>query len=78
MAPAASEIKGRKYCRPTPKMKQQLLTWLQGGAAALILSAAARALPKPEPKGSQFYLWLYNFAGYLLANFDRTTKPSQT
>ena len=45
---------------------------IAGGTVALILSAAARALPEPLPSGSRWYLWLHNFAQALLANFDRT------
>jgi len=50
---------------------------ITGGAAALIVSAAVRALPPPEPMGSKVYVWLYNFTHALLANFDRVgkTKP---
>ena len=29
-----------------------------GGAGALVVSAAARALPEPVPMGSRLYLWL--------------------
>jgi hypothetical protein len=45
---------------------------LTGSAAALLVSAAARALPEPLPGGSRFYSWFYRFAHYLLANFDKT------
>jgi hypothetical protein len=51
--------------------------YITGGVVAIVLSAAARALPEPVPMGSRFYLWFYNFAGYLLANFDRTAKQSK-
>jgi len=43
------------------------------GGAALVTSAAARALPEPTPAGSRFYLWAYRFAHYLLANFDKAS-----
>jgi hypothetical protein len=39
-----------------------------------IFSAAARSLPAPEPMGSRFYLFFYNFMHNLLANFDKTVK----
>jgi len=58
-------------------MKDHLIQWAVGGGAALVLSAAARALPEPIPMGSRFYLWFYNFCGFLLANFDRTAKVSK-
>jgi hypothetical protein len=48
-----------------------LATFATGGIGALVLSAAARALPEPKPNGSQFYLWAYSFAHILLANFDK-------
>ena len=54
-----------------PPSVVQLLT---GSAAALLVSAAARALPDPSPGGSKFYLWFFRFAHLLLANFDKTTQ----
>jgi hypothetical protein len=42
--------------------------------AAIVLSAAARALPDPAPMGSRLYLWFFRFAQNLLANFDKTEK----
>jgi hypothetical protein len=47
-------------------------SWVWGGGGALVLSAAARALPAPLPCDNRLYLWFYTFAGYLLANFDKT------
>jgi len=47
-------------------------SWLTGAVAAIVLSAAARALPEPVPMGSRLYLWLYRFVQNLLANFDKT------
>jgi len=44
---------------------------LTGASGALLLSAAARALPTPKPEGSVFYEWLYRFAQIMLANFDK-------
>ena len=44
------------------------------GAAAIVLSAAARALPDPAPSGSRFCLWFFRFTQRLLANFDKTQK----
>lgn len=51
--------------------KQYFIQWAIGGAGALVLSAAARALPTPDPMGSRFYLWFYRFSQNLLANFDK-------
>jgi len=48
-----------------------LLHTATGATAALVFSAAARALPEPVPTGSRFYLWFYRFAQNLLANFDK-------
>jgi hypothetical protein len=45
---------------------------LTGSAAALLVSAAARALPDPAPGGSRLYQWFFRFAHLLLANFDKT------
>ena len=47
---------------------------MEKGAGALVLSAAARALPEPVPMGSQWYLWFYSFAHALLANWDKVEK----
>lgn len=45
---------------------------LGGAVIAVVLSAAARALPEPPAEhGSLFYRWLYNFSHGLLANFDK-------
>jgi hypothetical protein len=52
-------------------MKKNVLDLLMGSAGALVLSAAARALPEPTPPGSRFYAWFYQFAHLLLANFDK-------
>lgn len=52
-------------------MRGALMQFATGGVAALVLSAAARALPEPEPMGSRFYLWFYRFAQNLMANFDK-------
>jgi len=52
-------------------MQQHVLNLLMGSAGALVLSAAARALPAPAPLGSRFYQWFYQFAHLLLANFDK-------
>ena len=56
-------------------MKGQIVHWVVAGSAALLFSAAARALPEPAPMGSKLYLWFYNFAHSLLANFDKVGKP---
>jgi hypothetical protein len=52
-------------------MRQNVLNLLMGSAGALVVSAAARALPTPAPLGSRFYAWFYQFAHLLLANFDK-------
>jgi len=60
-------------------MRPYMFNLLTGGTAALVASAAARALPDPTPMGSRLYLWLYRFAHLILANFDKVTnegKPS--
>lgn len=49
-------------------------SWLTGAVAAIVLSAAARALPDPVPLSSRVYLWFYRFTQNLLANFDKTQK----
>ena len=54
-------------------MHFDLSTLFTGGAAALLISAAARALPEPKPMGNQFYEWAYRFAHILLANFDKAS-----
>ena len=48
---------------------------ISGGAASLVLSAAARALPEPLPTGSRLYLFFYRFAQIMLANFDKSHPP---
>jgi hypothetical protein len=52
-------------------MQQNVLDLLVGSAGALVLSAAARALPDPAPFGSRFYAWFFQFGHLLLANFDK-------
>jgi hypothetical protein len=52
-------------------MHLDLTTLFTGGAGAILLSAAARALPEPAAAGNPFYLWVYRFAHLLLANFDK-------
>ena len=57
-------------------MADWLIHGATGATLALVLSAAARALPEPLPEGSRFYLWAYRFAQNLLANFDKSaSKP---
>jgi hypothetical protein len=46
-------------------------TLFTGGLGAILLSAAARALPEPSTMGNLFYAWVYRFAHLLLANFDK-------
>lgn len=53
-------------------MRQTVLNLLTGSAGALVLSAAARALPDPAAGGSRVYLWFFLFAHSILANFDKT------
>jgi hypothetical protein len=52
-------------------MQQHVLNLLTGSAGALVLSAAARALPEPTVMGSRVYTWFYQFTHLLLANFDK-------
>ncbi len=52
-------------------MHLNFVTLFSGGAGAILLSAAARALPEPAPSGNPFYLWVYRFAHLMLANFDK-------
>jgi hypothetical protein len=52
-------------------MQKNVMDLLMGSAGALVLSAAARALPAPTASGSRFYTWFYQFAHILLANFDK-------
>jgi hypothetical protein len=52
-------------------MQQKVVELLMGSAGALVLSAAARALPAPTVSGSRFYAWFYQFTHLLLANFDK-------
>jgi hypothetical protein len=50
-------------------------TWLSGALGAMVLSAAARALPDPKPMGNQVYAFVYRFTHLLLANFDKSAAP---
>jgi hypothetical protein len=46
-----------------------------GGALAVwLFSSVARALPEPIPSGSRWYLFLYNLAHALLANWDKVSN----
>lgn len=54
-----------------------VLNWIIGGAGALVLSAAVRALPEPLPMGSRVYLFFYRFANNILINFDLADKAKQ-
>jgi hypothetical protein len=51
-------------------MKNSLIHWAIGGGAFWLLSAAAHSLPTPEPMGSKLYLFVFNLAQNLLANFN--------
>jgi hypothetical protein len=42
-----------------------------------VLSAAARALHKPEPESGKFYQWFYRFTHILLANWDLSRGKSK-
>ncbi len=44
-----------------------------GAFAALVASAAVRAMPAPLTGGSRFYLWFYGLLQLLLANLDKST-----
>jgi hypothetical protein len=55
----------------------QVPQWLLGSVGALILSAAALALPAPHPATSFWtgvYLWFYNFTHAILANWGKITS----
>ena len=41
----------------------------------LLLSAAVRALPKPN--GSLFYRWFYDFTHAVLSNYDKLQKEQK-
>lgn len=56
-------------------MRQHTFDWLAGGGAAILASAAARALPEPQPMGSRVYLFFYRFVQNVLANFDKAAAP---
>jgi hypothetical protein len=43
-----------------------------GAIIALLISAAVRALPDPEPMGSKFYAWFFKFTHFVLSNYDKT------
>ena len=58
-------------------MHSYVFNLLTGGTAALVASAAARALPDPTPAGSRIYQWLYRFAHLILANFDKVTNEGK-
>jgi len=55
-------------------MHMTIPSWFTGAVVAIVLSAAARALPEPAVTGSRLYLWFYRFAQNLLANFDKAQK----
>ncbi len=55
-------------------LQQQIVQWIFGGGIALVLSAAAHALPSPEPMGSRFYRWFYVFTQGLLANYEKARQ----
>ncbi len=59
-------------------MRQYAWNLLTGSAGALIVSAAARALPDPVCGGSRLYLWLFRFAHYVLANFDKAGSVDES
>jgi len=44
-----------------------------GAVAAIVASAAIRALPAPRTGGSSIYLWFFNFTQILFINNDRST-----
>jgi len=56
-------------------MKPLIVTWVLGGGAAWVFSAAVRSLPEPLP-GERFYLFVFRFCHILGANFDKVeSKP---
>lgn len=58
-------------------MKHYLSDWILGGGLAIVLSAAARALPEPLPMGSRLYLFTFRFVQLLLANLDLSHPPTK-
>jgi len=58
-------------------MHFDLSTLFTGGVGALLLSAAARALPEPAATGNPFYGWAYRFTHLLLANFDKAARCNE-
>ncbi len=59
-------------------MRQYAWNLVTGSAGALVVSAAARALPEPAPGGSRPYLWLFRFAHLVLANFDKVGSVDES
>ena len=57
-------------------MPDQLAHWLTGGAAMWVVSAILRAMPAPKPEAPVWYVWLFNFAGIVGANFDKLGGPA--
>jgi hypothetical protein len=57
-------------------MQQRVLEIFDGAVGAMIISAAARALPVPKDGCNPGYLWFYQFSHLLLANFDRVQAAS--
>lgn len=42
-----------------------------GAVMAVVMSAAVRALPEPQPMGSALYGWFYRFTQGALSNYDK-------
>ena len=57
---------------------EQFQNWMEAAVVVLVISAAVRALPDPNPKPIDFkgklYLWMYNFTHIILANLDKIVK----
>lgn len=49
-----------------------------GYVLSSIVSAAARALPAPEPGNDKKYRWFYSFAQNIHANFDKAMEARAT
>lgn len=50
---------------------------ITGSVGALVISAAVRALPVPEPMGSKFYQWFYVFTQNVFINFDKSAQANR-
>lgn len=52
-------------------MSMDIQQYIEGAVVAIVLSAAVRALPAPEPMSGKFYQWFYTFTHAVLSNYDK-------